>query len=539
MPPQKLRNAIISRYVEFVYPQLPVVDIHDILNAIATNGTQGKVSLLLFQSILLAGSAYVDIEYVFEAAYRSRLALREELAERVRLLYDFDCETDRLILVQSLILMTSWQEKGDEVKHLRHWISVAHNIALLLGLNRDPSALPMPAKRKRLWKRVWWSLYLRDRLLALGLRQSPLIARAECNLSDLDHGDFDIQAASPKVCSSFRDCGLLQDLDQQERLVEVCIAQMKLSHHLADILQSRYTTFAPKMGCTKLIALVLVPKAPSVDADDVQVCSRSLDQWYRGLADHLKYRSRLSLSFDPGQGVLMLHCSILNLFYYALVCALHRPYPSPVLRTLSATEICFQRKSLHAADAIMSILSELQVHDLIGFLPTQGITFMMQAAITVLGESNSPTAYLQARSRQNLEACLQILHCLRDVHTYSFWATNLLTTAASKLHKRFQDARVSRAASPGLVGGEDFGEAGVDAVDYTNFSPLGIGEKAQQPGTVAVDDFELPAISGEMSTNHNINTPLTSHVYPDWADPYVIYDHSSALDIFLDLDWPG
>ena len=78
-----LRNAIISHYVEFVYPQLPVVDIHEVLNAIATNGKQGKISFLLFQSILLAGSAFVDIEYVFESGYRSRLALREVLAERV------------------------------------------------------------------------------------------------------------------------------------------------------------------------------------------------------------------------------------------------------------------------------------------------------------------------------------------------------------------------------------------------------------------------------------------------------------------------
>jgi len=545
LPSPKLRNAILSRYIEFVYPQLPVIDVHEVLNAVATNGRQGQISLLLFQSILLAGSAHVDIEYVFDGGYRSRLALREELAERVRLLYDFDCENDRLILIQSLILMTSWQEKGDEVKHLRYWISAAHNIALLLGLNRDPSQLPLPARRKSLRKRIWWTLYLRDRLLALGLRQSPLIARTECNLPELENGDFDVQQPSQVVCSIFRDCGLLQDLDQQARLAEVCIAQLQLSHHLADILQARYTTFGPKMGCTKLIALVLVPKALADNAEDAQVCSRNLDLWFRGLPDHLKYRSRLSLCFDPGQGILMLHCSILNLFYYALVCALHRPYPSPILRDLSATETCFQRKSLHAADASMSILSELQIHDLIGFLPTQGITFMLQAAITFLGDSKSSSTQLQSRNQQNLEACLQVLQCLRDVHTYSFWATNLLTTAAGKLHKRSRATIMTHAAIEGRTGDADRNKAGPSISDSNggppSFNISSIGDQAEGPADCEL----LENTGGDLLAHGGCEEPVPLYEgpewieYPEWIDPYVLYDNPNALDLFPEFEWAG
>ena len=114
-----------------------MIDIRSVLQAIATDGADGKVSFFLLQSMLLAASAFVDTEYLSEAGYGHRMELRRQQAERVRLLYDFDCETDRLILVQSLILMTSWQDKGDEVKHLRHWISIAYNIALLLSLNKE------------------------------------------------------------------------------------------------------------------------------------------------------------------------------------------------------------------------------------------------------------------------------------------------------------------------------------------------------------------------------------------------------------------
>lgn len=372
IPPQGLRDALLMRYFEFVHPQLPLVNFHHVLQAVASNGTKGKISLLLFQAMMLAGSSFVDAQYIFQAGYPCRMALRREYAEKLRLLYDFDCESDRLVLIQCLILMTTWQDKGDEVKHLRHWISIAYNIALLLGLNKDTSALSMPTKQKHLRKRIWWSLYMRDRTLSLGLRQTPIIASEVCELPDLEMGDFDIQPPTPETNALLKDCGLLRDLDQQKRLAEVYLAQLHLSHHPAEILKSRYTAAAPKLGTTRLIALVLVPKSTTMDTCEIQSCSERLDQWRRDLPEHLRFQTPLSLHFNPGQDVLIYHCGILNLFYYALVCALHRPYPSPILRNLSVSEASSQRMARHAANAISSILEEFQVLDLIGFLPTQG-----------------------------------------------------------------------------------------------------------------------------------------------------------------------
>jgi hypothetical protein len=290
--------------------------------------------------------------------------------------------------------------------------------------------------------------------------------------------------------------------------------------------------------------LVLVPKAPALNADEVNTCSRNLDQWFRGLPDHLKYRSRLSLCFDPGQGVLMLHCSILNLFYYALVCALHRPYPSPILRPLSATETCFQRKSIHAADASMSILSELQIHDLISFLPTQGITFMMQAAITFLGDAKSLHTSSQSHSQQNLEACLQILQCLRDVHSYSFWATNLLTTAARKLHHRARVTNASRTLIDGRPASEDHCRPA--PIVRHGIVPLSLSFSSDaEPPDASTDYDMLGASDANVSAYNGYEEALPSYEhgewveYPEWIDPYVLYDNPSSLDIFPDLEWLG
>ncbi|RVX65940.1 hypothetical protein B0A52_09825 [Exophiala mesophila] len=441
LPPPRLRNAIITSYVHFVHPQLPLVDVHEVLLALASDGKAANVSILLLQSILLAGSAFVETEYLVEAGFQDRMDLRKQLANRVRILYDFDCETDRFILIQSLILMTSWQEKGDEVKHLRHWLGIAYNIALFIGLNKDPTNSNLSMRRKILWRRLWWSFYIRDRMLALGLRHPPIIPFDACEMPDLTTSDFDIRSTDAAVSSTFENCGLLHDLDQQQRLAEVCVAQLKLCHNVSHVLKARHKTIVPKFGCTTTRTLLSVPKSSKTNTPEIQKCAHQLSSWFHDLAMWLQYKSPPSLNFSPEQDILIFHCALLNLCYYSLVCTLHRPWPPPILRALPAGEVCSQRKSRHAANAIVSILKDLQVQEMIQFLPTSGLTFLVQAAVTHLSDSTTHIEPLRQQSRQNLESCLEFVDCLMEVHAYAFFAKSFLLAAAAKL---YQDPRFSR-----------------------------------------------------------------------------------------------
>lgn len=437
VPSPKLICALLTRYVECVYPQLPLLDIHNVLQAVATNGGSGKISLLLFQAILLAASAFVDVQSLSDAGYDTRMTFRKQQAERVRLLYDFDCETNRLVLIQSLILMTSWQDKGDEVKHLRHWISIAYNIAVLLGLNKEPSSgLKISQKQKSLRKRIWWSLYMRDRTLALGLRQWPIISDEASEISEPMIGDFQLDPASTEACSMLGDCLLLKDLDQQTRLAEIFIAQLRLSHQVYQVFKARYTVVTPKMGSNYMIALVLVPNTLEHAIHATQSCSALLDEWFKKLPDKLQFQAPLSLHFRPGEDFLVLHCGILNLFYYALVCALHRPCPYTARTQIAARIRNSHRKARHAANAIFSILTEFQASDSIELLPTQGITFMLQGAVTSLCDAVSNVAQVRSLSHRNLQLSLEVLNDLKDSHSYAPYAINFIRAAAANVKRQ-------------------------------------------------------------------------------------------------------
>ncbi|KAK5051908.1 hypothetical protein LTR84_002711 [Exophiala bonariae] len=435
VPEEKLCNAIITSYIHFVHPQLPVVDIHDLLQALATNGRDCKISILLFQCILLSGSTFVEMEHVTEAGFDSRMGLRKQLADRARLLYDFDCETDRLVLVQSLTLMTCWQEAGDEVKHLRHWIGIAFNISVFIGLNKDPTSASIPVQRKHLWKRVWWSCYMKDQMLALGLRHPPIISADECETPDLVLEDFDIRPPTADVSSVFKDCGLLFDIDQQNQLASVCIAQQQLCLKLSKVLKARYETIAPRLGCTTTRTLVSVPRTSITNTPEIQNCASELTSWYRDLPSILRYQGSSSLQFGPEQDLLIFHCALLNLHYYTLLCVLQRPWPSAILRVLPASEICSQRKSRLAANAISSILKDLQVLEMVHLLPTSGITSIVQAAIVHMSDSTTEIASLRDQSRHQLETCLGFLDTLVEVHSYSLFAKSFLVSAAANLYR--------------------------------------------------------------------------------------------------------
>lgn len=542
IPPPRLLRALLTRYAECVYPQLPVVDIHHVLQAVATDGTEGRVSFVLLLSMLLAASPFVDAQYLSEAGYQNRMALRRELAERVRLLYDFDCETDRLVLVQSLILMTSWQDKGDEVKHLRHWLSIASNIAFLLGLNKEvPARLNCTGKYKSLRKRIWWSLYMRDRTLSLGLRQWPIIAVDACEISEPDFEDFDVHPASAEICGMLEDCHLLLDLDQQIRLTEVFRAQLQLSHKIYEVFRARYTVVTPKLGSTRMIALVLVPKVLDHAMPEVHTCSGELDTWFKMLPDNLRYRTPLSLCFGPGQDVLALHSCVLNLFYYALVCALHRPYPFPQQRELPASERSLHRKARHAANAIFSILEEFMALDMVCFMPTQGITFMLQGAVTMLCDTTSTVAQLRSQSHRSLRTCLDILRNLSDVHSYAPYATNFLTAAAvnigrqSQIHQHATDPSPSQSPSQSQTSPPVFrpgAAAGVQAPPDPPFVGNQIG-----PDDLASETGPAVATACGQCDHSDVGLPeITNH--SDWIDPSFDCEAVNAQvgwEFFLDL----
>ena len=83
IPESKFRDSLLLAFIQYIYLFMPVLDLQDFLDII--EGRSGnKVSLLLFQAVMFAGSGHVEIEHILNAGFKSRLALRAFLFQRVK-----------------------------------------------------------------------------------------------------------------------------------------------------------------------------------------------------------------------------------------------------------------------------------------------------------------------------------------------------------------------------------------------------------------------------------------------------------------------
>jgi len=85
LPDVPIRNALLRGYLEYVHPYMPLVEFQEVLQIINDGtGASGRMSLLLFQAIMFAGTAFVDIEYLRSAGYSSRKAARKAFFQKAR-----------------------------------------------------------------------------------------------------------------------------------------------------------------------------------------------------------------------------------------------------------------------------------------------------------------------------------------------------------------------------------------------------------------------------------------------------------------------
>lgn len=85
VPGPGLRNELLKAYIEFVHPYMPVLDLYDFVKIVNSgNGQFGRISLILYQAVMFAGSAFIDMSHLYNAGYSSRKHARRDFFQRTR-----------------------------------------------------------------------------------------------------------------------------------------------------------------------------------------------------------------------------------------------------------------------------------------------------------------------------------------------------------------------------------------------------------------------------------------------------------------------
>jgi DNA-binding NarL/FixJ family response regulator len=84
IPESGLRNELLRSYIRWVHCFMPVLNLQEFLKSIVENDPNGKISVLLFQAVMFAGAAFIDLGHLQAAGYSTRIIARNSLFTRVR-----------------------------------------------------------------------------------------------------------------------------------------------------------------------------------------------------------------------------------------------------------------------------------------------------------------------------------------------------------------------------------------------------------------------------------------------------------------------
>ncbi|KAJ9602287.1 hypothetical protein H2200_013142 [Cladophialophora chaetospira] len=413
LPVGELRDQLIRSFVLYVYPFMPVVDLEDFMGAIDGNDASPKISLIVFQAVLFSATAFVDLPLLQEAGYENRRAARADYYQKVKLLYDFDWDVDRIALVQSLLMLNYWYVSENDQKDPWHWLGICVSLATSIGLNQAFTYTQKDQKTAAVWRRIWWCCIYRDRVISISMRRPMRIKNEDIRLPLLKMDDFETKSVTSTV-PCMRDCGFLVDPYTRTMLADMFIAKIKLLVFVGQILKDFYH-LRGFGGSTAESTMLYTPRRSEVNSRQYLDLQHALDQWYRDLPPSC-WLVTGNTNVDPDTttaDALQVHRSVLRMLYLMVTEALNRP--QSLSKPSGESQNSPTSKVKEAAEKIAEMVESMQERDLIRFLPPLSVSFMLLALASFLVDIKGKAPAVGVLPGQQFHVCVRALLRLREI----------------------------------------------------------------------------------------------------------------------------
>lgn len=373
LPPRSLCDELIDAYFKWVHPIVPVINRTRFMRQYRDPKT--PPSLLLLQAVLLAGSRVCTNAQLMDANGSTTPAALT-FYKRAKALYDANYEDDRVTIVQSLLLLGwYWEGPEDVTKNVFYWSRVATIVAQGSGMHRSVEQSQLSKSDKRLWKRIWWTLFTRDRSVAVALGRPVHINLDDADVEMLTEDDF-IEDETDRA----------SEFPPDPVHVQFFLQYVKLCEIMGLVLSQQYSV-ASKGRQRNAIDLTHSDMAL---ADWLQNCPKSV---YWEMPRH---------QFWPA----LLHSN-----YYTTLCLLHRAHmpPSGSSRFPSDSPYPSRNIAFQAAAMITSIVENLAAHDELRYCPAFIVYSLFSALIMHVYQMRSPVPSIQQVTQDRLRGCMQAL----------------------------------------------------------------------------------------------------------------------------------
>lgn len=406
------------------------------------------------------------------------------------MLYDFDCEPNRFVVVQGLILMTYWHDTPDGQKDMWYWQGLAVNTAYTIDLQRDPAAMGIDPERAKLWKRVWWSCFMRDRFIGLCMRKPAKIWEEDSDMPMLEESDFEVMPLSEGNSSVSASCTLIRDTDTQRVLARQCISTVKLCVIVGRILKTMYTVDLRNASLpdnTEESTMFVRPNqrnAPSEEAlDGFQA---ELDAWLADLPPDCQPKPLTEDDTIPPHNIVAIHRSVLTLGLHAATLALQRPSMMSKKRDPARQQASLARIR-NAAEQTALIAGDVYKLQLDMFMPAVTAILLLPSAAVHLEQLGSLDFAKRAEAARAFVNCMLVTQTLRQ----AFYGADFIMMQLGGALERMHVDTTQYAADPEVV----------DMLErMTSAAPI-INDPVER-----MDPFFLASVSGGTATDDNALT---------------------------------
>lgn len=298
------------------------------------------------------------------------------------------------------------------------------------GMHRSVEASQLSKPDKRLWKRIWWTLFTRDRSVAVALGRPICINTDDSDVGMLTEDDFvedelDIPAESPT----------------DPVHVQFFLQYVKLCEIMGLVLSQQYS---------------VASKSRRMNAMDLTHSDMALADWLQNCPKEVCWqRSRHHF-----------WAALLHANYYTTLCLLHRahmPPASSVPSSYRVEEMAYPSRTIafQAAGMITSIVENLQTHNEMGYTPAFmyvprpplfmfgirltpcSVYSLFSALIMHVYQMRSSVPSIVATCQERINICMQ---ALKDVSKVWLVAKMVHTLFESILGNKVLEERLQKAA---------------------------------------------------------------------------------------------
>lgn len=152
----EMERELLESFCRNFLPLYPIVNEKETLKS----WSSGTIPPLLKYSILVIGVVHAPASVLRKAEVSCKQDAIDILYQKARQIYDNDDEVDRVCVVQSMFMLQFRFGLTASHRDCFWWAGGSANLAQTVGMHRSTKGLTIEAKEKRLWKKIWWQIYV-------------------------------------------------------------------------------------------------------------------------------------------------------------------------------------------------------------------------------------------------------------------------------------------------------------------------------------------------------------------------------------------